>query len=151
VYDCTATNFQQLADEILRLADSEGLTPVLKLDNRVVLSGPFLTALAESLHNTATRRVRIEVLLCNYGIAGFWRSWRTDRLVSRWGRAIPNAIANAVTVERRTILSRAAGPSRPLVVGIAMEKDPLPEWTQSLRVTFRPRHVNDIQLVLSQA
>lgn len=145
----SSMGFQRLADGVVRTFDQEGLTPVLVLDRRVVLSTQFFAELIGAIHRSAGRHIRLEVLLNSQGLMGLLRAKQTDRLIYRLRQAIPEAMASDVSVECRTVLSRAGGPSRPLTVGLALDQDSLPEWASSLRLTFRPRQAGDIQLELS--
>lgn len=141
--------FQRLANGVVRTFDQEGLTPVLVIDRRIVLSSQFLAELMVTIHRSAERQLRLEVLLNTQGFAGLLRAKQTDRLIHRLRQAIPASLASEISVERRTVLSRAAGPLRPITVGLAMDQDSLPEWTSPLRLTFRPQQANDIQLEFS--
>ena len=139
--------FYSLASEVVRRADQGGVTPVIAIDGRVTLSDLFVGEFIRTLHGIAERPIRIETLLRSDGVFGFWRARQTDRLSSRLARLVPQELVGHVSVERRTVLSRAAGPTRPLAVGIAGMFDPLPDWACAMRVTHRPIHMDDFQLI----
>ncbi len=136
-----------LALDVVRKADQGGLTPVIAVDGNVTLSDMFVGEFIRTLYGIAERPIRIEALLRSDGIFGFWRARQTDRLANRLTRLVPQELVRYVSVERRTVLSRAAGPTRPLAMGIAGVFDPLPDWACAMRVTHRPIHMDDFQLI----
>lgn len=120
---------------------------MIAVDGRVTLGDQFVSEFIRTLYGIAERPIRLEALLRTDGILGFWRARQTDRLAIRLAKLVPHELARHVSVERRTVLSRVGGPTRPLIVGIAGILDPLPAWACAVRVTHRPIHMDDFQLI----
>lgn len=147
----TQADLRPLAERCVEMADRHGRTPVLAVERELVLSPAFYSALAVELHRAADRAVRLELLVDLERKASLWRARSARRRAELLQAAVAEVLGGAVGVETRTVLSRPAGPLRPLVVGLAAIGDPVPSWAAVLRVTCRPTHTDDVQLVLSAA
>jgi len=143
-----------LASEMIGLSDRRGKTPVLMVDRGIVLENVFFQHLTESLLEIAGRALRWEILQSS--LTWFGKGWvqrerirQMRHVVQRLESTSGERPAHSYRIEVQTcvVFSHAAGPLRPLVVGIADWEDTLPPWTHPLRLTNLPRTLRDIQLV----
>lgn len=136
-----------LALRCVEHADRHGRTPVIVTDPGLTLAPEFFAALAGELHAIVERPLRIEFLIDLERVLSLWRSASVTRRVERVRAALSPQLAQLAVVDTRAVLSRPAGPRRPLVVGFSSSGGPLPLWAASVRVTCRPAALDDFQLI----
>lgn len=147
----TSASLRPLADRCVEMADHHGQTPVLAVERGLYLAPAFYGALAVELHRAAQRTLRLEVLVDLERRASLWRARGARRRAEALHASLHPLLGGDIAVEARTLLSRPAGPLRPLAVGLANVGDPVPSWAAVLRLTCRPAHTDDVHLVLSAA
>lgn len=128
-------------------ADRHARTPVIVADAGLLLAPEFFVALAEELRAVVERPLRIEFLVDLERIFPLRRSGSVTRRVERIRAALSPQLGQQVAVDTRAVLSRPAGPRRPLVVGIGSTRDVLPSWAAGIRVTCRPTVLDDFHLI----
>lgn len=132
-----------LADHLVQLADQQAITPVLTPQPGLRLQPQFYVALAETVRESHGRSVRFELLSALDG----WRSSVQRLSLSRLQRGIARATDSTISVGQVPIVSRPAGQTRPLVIGIACSPAELPPWSRAVKVGTRPTARTDFQLV----
>lgn len=136
-----------LAVRCVDQADRHGRTPVVVVDSGLVLAPEFFVALAEELSAIVERPLRMEFLVDLERILPLRRSGGITRQVERIRAALSPQLGQQVAVDTRAVLSRPAGPRRPLVVGIGLTRSPLPPWAAGIHVTCRPAVPDDFHLI----
>ena len=122
----------ELAEQILRLSDEHGSTPVLVLPVHLTLRRPFYESLARELSRHTDRPIRFDWCHADAG----WTAWITRRLAQWHATHLTQALrqaANAALVLTASI-ARPGGPRRDLVIGVCDERLPLPPWTTPIRI-----------------
>lgn len=142
-------DIEGLATQLVEASEKRGKTPLIRVGRDVVLQPAFYQALLVALVQRAGRDVRVEVVAAEL-------NWRSGLQVSRSKRSVERAMRQLrrqgglsfdVQVQRRVLLSRAAGVTRPFVLGIADELESIPAWAHGLRVARQALDPQDIQIV----
>ncbi|MEZ6087141.1 MAG: hypothetical protein R3C05_03730 [Pirellulaceae bacterium] len=108
-------SLHQLAAHVVDAADQHGQTPIFVAGRLVVLHSEFYVALGEKLVNLAGRPVRFEILSPSLvGVRGMFLRRRHRRQLKR----IVDAVPSDVEVREANRISRPAGTTRPLFVGV---------------------------------
>ena len=133
------------AQSLIDLADLQGCTPVVSCDKSLKLRRSFYQQLLAQLAQQAERPVRIEIL--HGDSATWWLNWHVSRFAQMLESSIRPEDAAKISVERRLMLSRPAGATRPLAVGFALRPVTLPEWAQLIELTTKPTCVSQVEIV----
>lgn len=141
------TWLRPLAERCVDHADRHGRTPVVVADRELVLAPEFFVALAEELAAIVERPLRMEFLVDLERVVPLLRGGAVRRQVERIRAGLSPRFGQQVAVDTRAVLSRPAGPRRPLVVGIGSTRDMLPPWAASVRVTCSPSTLDDFHLI----
>lgn len=148
-----ASVLDELATVVCHAADQLGRTPLLRVAGDVVPRVPFYRTLLRDLSTHADRPLHVELLASQVGLLQLYAVARIERYLRRALRDLEKFALAGVTegrsieIRRRAVLSRAAGPARPLVVGIALESEPVPAWARPLRLARQPLGPDDVRLV----
>lgn len=142
---------QPLAERCVESADHHGRTPVIHVQRGLTLAPEFYAALATELRRAARRSLRFEILVDLERTLSPWRARAAARHAEGIRGALLPIFADSAAVETRTVLSRPAGPQRPLVVGFGAVDDSVPGWASVLRLTCRPTGTDDFQLIPAAA
>ncbi|WP_417744372.1 hypothetical protein [Rosistilla oblonga] len=105
-----------LAQSIVNAADQAAQTPILVPGKRVVLEPELFVALSSELIDIARRPIRIEALS---PAAGGWAAIHLLRSYRRIVNQLAADVPYDVDVVEMNRISRPAGPSRPLFIGLA--------------------------------
>lgn len=141
------SSLRPLAMRCVDQADRHGRTPVMVTDPGLTLAPEFYLALASELHAIVERPLRMEFLIDLERSIPLWHAASVTRRVERIRMALLPQFGPSAEVGTRAVLSRPAGPRRPLVVGVSSTGNPLPPWAASIRVTCRPVGLDDFQLI----
>lgn len=142
---------QPLAERCVESADHQGRTPVILVERGLTLAPEFYAALATQLRRVAGRSLRFEIFVDLERTLSPWRTRTASRRAEGIRGALLPIFGDSATVETRTVLSRPAGPQRPLVVGFGAADDSVPSWAATLRLTCRPTATDDFQLIPAAA
>lgn len=123
---------RELAEQIVRLSDAHGSTPVLVLPTYLSLRQPFYESLARELADQTDRPIRFDWCRTHQGFTAAignrvaqWRAARVSRTLRR--------VADAAVVLTASI-ARPGGRHRDLVIGLCDDRLPLPPWTTPIRI-----------------
>ena len=156
-------SLQPLAERCIESADHHGRTPLILIERGLTLAPEFYAALAATLRSAVaegdpaapcgagSRSLRFEILVDLERTLTPWRARAASRQVEGIRGTLRPLFGESAAVETRTVLSRPAGPQRPLVVGFGAVHDSVPAWAAVLRLRCRPTALDDFQLIPAAA
>ncbi|QDV67790.1 hypothetical protein Poly24_14940 [Rosistilla carotiformis] len=112
----TTASLRSLAQSIVNAADHSAQTPILVPGGRVVLDPQLFVALSSELVDIARRPIRIEAFS---PAAGGWTTYHLLRSHRRIVNQLAADVPYDVDVVEMNRISRPAGTSRPLFIGLA--------------------------------
>jgi hypothetical protein len=138
---------QQLANEIIRLNERYGLTPVLVTPRYLSLRGQFFIELATALAEQSDRSISFDWLawtpvaksittpldLLRNHIAGI-RAIRTNHRLAAAMSGLPGTARIQVTAS----IARPSAVDHPLVIGCCDQRQALPIWASAIRLGSTP-------------
>ena len=109
---------RRFANAIVRAADEQGCTPIVVPGACVSLTVDFFVALTGEMKQLCQRDIRIEALSPS---AGGWAGVGMIPFHRRCVSALAASVPHGVDVVEMNRISRPAGPSRPLFMGLATD------------------------------
>jgi hypothetical protein len=141
---------QSLADfasHLIQVSDRRGQTPVIVLDRRLSIGKDFISEFLSQLAAIAERNVRIEIITSAPKSVLSLSGLRNQRLKKLLERSLDPQHQRVLTVETRLVLSRPAGPSRPLVIGFCGSVELVPAWGRLVELTSMPTETTQFQVI----
>ena len=147
----------QLAVRLCDCADHQATTPVMITADDLELRPEFYVQLFADVMEISGRGIDVELISGHAGWLRAIRDHRRNRTVEAAARILNASDGNtrlastsgrpAVNVTKRLVISRAAGQTRAIRVGVASDSVIIPAWASAIRLTRYAQVAGDIQVV----
>jgi hypothetical protein len=143
---------QEIADEIIRLSQHRGSTPVLVTPSYLSLRRRFFLELIETLAGKSAQSIRIDWYRPMPGLFTFIGDRIASARAARINRSLEAVMAgreSTASIQITASIARPGGRHRKLVIGLCDHRLQLPTWTTKIRLGGSPDEWSDIQTAAS--